>query len=673
MRIFSCHLVKLLLFAALCSRPATASETEDRLMDIKKRLPFLTLGSFLPNGQPREYERKAIIDAWQTLSGLRSPELQTADLVKLSEHADAGIRILALLALVAKETPDFVPACIRLVDDHSPTIPAEDFSGDFFDKEMQTRPQTVADVARRCLGMVECEFLYPNKALQPEAEAWWKLRQSNTDWLGWYRFLYARACHGKLPPQEEAKPAVKEFRRRVDRLPPKTRAWLLLYLSDDVFMTGRWQDWFATEQEMISAIRELGAAALIEFLQTGRRPGLQNPAIDDPKKGTRFIITYAKHFFTAASAHDLLALKQYTAAMDADPLHARQVKDEAMNYFRGPFDDGWEGGKVMAALVEHGDETDRATAVQWFYSQVNDADRGSTAQSVFLHGLEQRLPREGKDVIKRLVSEPAFDRLNPYDVLGTAYLLEKFAGDFSFDHTWRDDKADDFRNLLRAHFGLVIVTHKELKLPEKHLEKPEWSVELGGLGHSLVINPGGTLLAVGMKDRNGGARVLDATNGKEKTRITKSDGPLEVFFTHDGTHLLFDRHGDSEGVRTWNLATGEDRWHDVDRYSSFRIAADEPFGIFDHGTVRERFTWVDMSTLKTLWSRDHPSNRNYVMASRRMRNGLPWETGESKTSSCLKPPRLSLSWSFPVTPRPRASLSFHLTPPSSFRWQGMTG
>ncbi len=591
--------------------PAIGSETEARLTALKKELPFISSGEFIYNREPRDYESvKKIRAAWDTLQGLRSADLESAELVRLAEHGDAEVRCLAILALVAQEKPDFVPVCIRLANDFTPTIPAV-HGGDIGGPEMVTIPQTVADVARSCLQMVGCDFRNPNdaqEAFQPDAETWWKQRQSNMDWLGWHAFLHKRASMGYSSLLEEAKPALKKFWSKADGLPPKTRAWLLLYMADGVFMSnGQWQDWYATEEEMIRAVRGLGTAALVEFLQTGRRTGLKEPAIDDPRQGRRFIITYAKHFFSPENAKDLIALKEYTAAMDADPGRARQVKDEAMQYHARE-NRGWERADVMAALADLGDETDVASVARWFYSEPN-GNGGSTAQSVFLNRLEQRRPRAGKEIIRLLASDPALDRLRNWDVIYLASLLKKITPDFSIDRTWNDEKADEVRGLLRAYFKIGSVAIKELKLPEKYLDEPEWSVELDGLGHSMVVHPNGSLLAVGMSDEGGGVRVLDAGNGKEKHRIAQSGEYLNVFFNPDGTQLLFHAPLSFGQIRVWDVASGKESWQPVEPQSGFQLAADKPFGLFEGESNLERFVWVDQTTFKTLWTREYPSNR----------------------------------------------------------------
>ncbi|MFZ2281333.1 MAG: WD40 repeat domain-containing protein [Prosthecobacter sp.] len=602
---------RIILWAALWTTPALASETEDRLTALKKELPFISTADFLYNRQPMGYERvKKIRAAWDTLQGLCSAELESAELVRLAEQGDAAIRCLAVLALVAQEKPDFVPVCIRLANDFTPTLPFG-HSGDLIGPEMVTIPQTVADVARTCLQMVGCDFRDPNdapKAFQPNAETWWEQRQSNMDWLGWHGFLHKRASMGYSPPQEEAKPALKQFWSQAEKLPPKTRAWLMLYMADGVLMsTGQWQDWYATEEEMIRAVRGLGAAALLEFLQTGRRAGLKEPAIDDPRQGRRFIITYAKYFFSPENAKDLTALKHYTAAMDADPGRARQVKDEAMQYHASKYG-GWERAEVMAALADLGDETDLATVARWFYTESNGA-RGSTPQTVFLTRLEQRRPRAGKELIRLLASDPELDRLRPEDVTHLASLLKKITPDFSIERSWNDERADEVRGLLRAYFKIGSFAIQELKRPEKYLDKPEWSVELDGLAHSMVIHPNGSLLAVGMSDEGGGVRVLDAGSGKEKHRIAQSGEYLNVFFNPDGTQLLFHAPSSMGQIHVWDVASGKESWQSVEPQFSFQLAADKPFGLFEGESNQERFVRMDQITFKTLWTKELQSNR----------------------------------------------------------------
>ncbi len=292
---------------------ATVTEAETELAAIKARLPFFCPAEFLYRGQLPDHSANGEVSAARkVLARLYSPKLTVANLKTLSSHADADIRALAMLGLVAKETPEIVPVCIRLMNDRAETIPAyvERNTRSPGDRQIYTEPQTVGDIARKILEMVNCPLRYHDPtavSFKPKAAAWWASRRDNPDWLSWYQFLYMRASQGSIPPPPEAKTAIQRLRKRIDALPPATRSWTLLYLSDDVFLSrGRWENYFATEEEMISAVQDLGAEALIEFLRSGKRLGLREPSLDEGRRGRRFIVTYAPHFFTAGNVGALM-------------------------------------------------------------------------------------------------------------------------------------------------------------------------------------------------------------------------------------------------------------------------------------------------------------------------------------------------------------------------------
>ncbi|MCB9874865.1 MAG: hypothetical protein H6821_11875, partial [Planctomycetaceae bacterium] len=413
---------------------AFATEAEDELVAIKSSLPFISLHDFLGHRPPRAYgERAKVIAAWETLKRLDSPKLTVAELKLLANHKDADIRALAVLAMVAKETPEVVPLCLRLKNDPAATIPAHYEPGGRTtgERQLYTSPQTVGSIATSVLNMVSYRrslTLDGSTRVEPDDAEWWALRKDNQGWLAWHEFLYRRASQGTMPVPDAAKPDIQRFRTTVDALPAATRAWVLLYLADDVFMgNGFWQNDYATEKEMIQAVRGLGAAALIEFLRSGKRLGLREPFLDDARKGRRFIMTYAPQLFTAENAEALMQLKLYTAAADADPKIVRRAVVAAMKEYTGEYK-GWERAEAMAALASLGDDSDRSSAVKWFFEEPNKAG-GSTSQSIFIHELERRHPTQWSDVVRRIVAHPTFDQLQPMDVMNLAMMVGKFRGE----------------------------------------------------------------------------------------------------------------------------------------------------------------------------------------------------------------------------------------------------
>ncbi|HRX77468.1 MAG TPA: hypothetical protein P5307_00315 [Pirellulaceae bacterium] len=546
---------------------AFATEAEDELVAIKSSLPFISLHDFLGHRPPRAYgERAKVIAAWETLKRLDSPKLTVAELKLLANHKDADIRALAVLAMVAKETPEVVPLCLRLKNDPAATIPAHYEPGGRTtgERQLYTSPQTVGSIATSVLNMVSYRrslTLDGSTRVEPDDAEWWALRKDNQGWLAWHEFLYRRASQGTMPVPDAAKPDIQRFRTTVDALPAATRAWVLLYLADDVFMgNGFWQNDYATEKEMIQAVRGLGAAALIEFLRSGKRLGLREPFLDDARKGRRFIMTYAPQLFTAENAEALMQLKLYTAAADADPKIVRRAVVAAMKEYTGEYK-GWERAEAMAALASLGDDSDRSSAVKWFFEEPNKAG-GSTSQSIFIHELERRHPTQWSDVVRRIVAHPTFDQLQPMDVMNLAMMVGKFRGESLLRKYYRyEDEADITRHQLRKLFQVKSEPETVLQVPDTFLSEPVWKVELGELGSSFAISADGKLLAIGMATKGQGARILAADSGAEVHRIPSDGRQLSVVFTDKAQLLLCASDGQANSILVWSNEQGETTEH----------------------------------------------------------------------------------------------------------------
>ncbi|QIF05741.1 hypothetical protein G5S37_31010 [Roseimicrobium sp. ORNL1] len=429
----------------LCPAHMQAGETEDALKSIKSRLPFISTGEFYFRREPRDYTQgNQVTAAWKILTELQAQQLVTADLLQLTAHADPDVRALTLLALLTKETPELVPACLKLVTDQAAVLPREErpsgMSGERLDQPI-TYPQTVGDVARVIL------YRLGWLGNDPDTEAWWAPRKDNADWLAWYKLRYERAVKGYGFLQDTERPDLRRFMDSLEVLPRATRAWVLLYLVDDVMLPDYWQDWFAKEAEMIAAARELGPEALLEFMRSGKRGGLRLPELDKPENGRRFIIKYAAQLFTPAHAEELLKLKLYTAAADADPSLVRRAVDAATKDLVANYQN-FDRALVMAALATLGDVADRDRAVKWFYDEPNVGG----AQTAFIHDLEFRKPKEWRDIARRLVEHPSFERLRSLDVMYLSILVDIMEGNGPPPPA-RDDAAYN-RKRLREKFNV---------------------------------------------------------------------------------------------------------------------------------------------------------------------------------------------------------------------------
>ncbi len=567
-----------LLIGFVATRPGHAVDADSYLQSIRSRLPFVSTHDFLYRREPRDVTRDKdkVAAAFRVLMELESSELSVPDLVRLTVHAEPDIRVLALLGLVAQESREVIPACMRLVDDSALTLPLQLDRRSFPlrpdqgsvakpEYRVATEPQKVAHVARRILKMVGCPLPYDHsprtgkltRANTDEVNQWWSARKDNPDWLKWFEFLYQRASQGTWPVLAAAEGRIARFRRLADALPAETRAWLLLYLADDVLsMDGEWHSYYASMEEMIDAAKVLGPEKLIAFLKDGQRRGLSDPELDDTRKGQRFVIRNAIDLFQKEHARALLELKHFTAATDADPTSVRRLANAGMSRLKSSHQ-SWERGKLMAALAVHGKEADRQTATKWFYAEAN-RDGGSSAQSVFIGALRHRRPDNWREIIRPIVAHQDFEQLKPLDVIYLALLVQKL-GDLSFlDRPIYHDDSTRLRNELRRLVNIEVVESKTLTVPTTVLKRPVWSRDLLLRAHSLAVSEDGRWLAVGMGNSKPAVYVLDAQAGTVLNGFDEPSGQaFRVEFVSSRKLVFAPRNDNLTGnLLTWTVGEG---------------------------------------------------------------------------------------------------------------------
>jgi hypothetical protein len=589
------------IFAMMCfNMHAADSSVEIALRDIKSKLSFLSLGDFLYHREPRDYTLDGKVkSSWSQLSRLDSLAAEVQDLETLTHHADADIRALALLGLVAKETPDLVPVALRMMRDKAATLPEQYEPGGRIPGEhkVYTQALTVAGIATKILQMMDCKPALTMEVDDAEVAEWWSLRKENQDWLAWHEFLYKRASQGTTPVQPGAKAGIQRFRAKLAALPAKTRTWVLLFLADDVFMSsGNWEDYFATEEELITSIKALGTDSLLEFLRSGKRLGLSHPDLDNPQNGRRFIVTYASHFFAKDHAETLLALKQFTAAEDADPSSVRRFAEAGMSAFAGEYKE-WDRAKVMAALAALGDTTDRKAAIQWFYDEPNKAG-GSSPQSIFLHELQRRKPERWREVFEGIVAHLAFDRLQPIDVMYVALTVEKLDGSVKLiGSSYRyEDHADNTRSQLRDMFQVSQGTETMIALhpPDQFLEGPEWKLELGEEAHSLALSNDGKLLAVGFVQEGVAARVINS-DGANVAEVPMSERYVGVAFNAENSDLTI---AAGTTCKTWPPRSGSSSTLvTLSRSSTIPAPKSDRLALLNTDVIE----WLELPVGRTLW------------------------------------------------------------------------
>lgn len=532
---------------------AADSPLKVQFKDIASRLPFVSTSDFLYDREPHEFSQNVQIrDAWSQLLRVKTLAGETTEIDALTHDEDARVRTLALLSLISKETQLMIPAALRLTDDEAATFPEHKLVSNFsFESKVHTAPQTVAQIARRVLYMIDCKLAASPSFTEAEALEWWRPREGNPDWLAWHEFVYMRASQGRWPVPTERQAPVAQFMSKLNALPLKTKAWALLFLADPTFMQrGTWEDYFATEEEMITNVKSLGAEALLEFLRTGRRTGLRQPDLDDPDNGKRLILTYASHFFDEAQADTLINLKLFTAAMDANPKECRRyaelgVAAMSAGYF------SWDRAKIMAALAAYGDRQDWETATRWFYDEINHSG-GSTPQSVFISEVERRKPDHWRDIVIGIVAHPKFDLLRSADVMYVARLVDSLDGNAKLIGPGYkyEDKADQTRRQLWDMFNIAEKRESLLKLmtPGQFLQKPEWKLAFEEPAQSLAATDDGNLVAIAFEKENVPIRLVNS-DGTLLTEIENSDYAIKLAFSDATGDLLI---ASGTRLRSWN-------------------------------------------------------------------------------------------------------------------------
>jgi hypothetical protein len=155
-RLLLVTLVSIMLIGVAVTQQTRAVDADAHLQSIRSRLPFISTRDFLYRREPRDTTRdkEQVAAAFRVLMELETPKLRVADLVRLTSHSEPDIRAMALLGLVAQESREVIPACIRLVNDNALTLPLQQDLRSIRpldDFRVATEPQKVGHIARRIL------------------------------------------------------------------------------------------------------------------------------------------------------------------------------------------------------------------------------------------------------------------------------------------------------------------------------------------------------------------------------------------------------------------------------------------------------------------------------------------------------------------------------------------
>jgi hypothetical protein len=537
------------------------SKASQHLQKLEKELQFIAYESVLWNRAPYFRDEEPEIEReWKKFEELREKDWEISELSRLCLSENPRIVTLALIGLLAKETQAVIPPCIGLLENTDDAIPA-------FNHHVGMPPGTepsyavkrlsVNHLAIAILGQIDDKFLVysPLRTMEPmpktpirlrfDLNEWWKQRKENRDWLAWYDYLYMRAHQGSSYRPPEAEKDFQRLRKTVNALPPMTRAWTLLQLNSamvDIKNAPGYR--FITLAERIDAAKQIGPEALLNFIRTGQRLGINDP--DEPYDSEKqpMVVAYFRNFidhhaasiFAETHGDALFDLEIYRVAVAVKP----SLLDKYLDLVTAsPDSSGDDIGTAMAMLASLGDSDKIDTAIDCLYSQP-DEQYGGTAFLTFLHELVRLSPANWQGIVKAFVADIRFEDVQPNVVYETIVSIEKLLGEkLAIDQRVSREYGDLMRDFLRVHFELPAFDIPALRGADLKLDKPIWSLEVEGqlvsCGNNFVLSPDGKELAGVFGHFEERAHVFDTTNGKMKLVGDKLDHPCyNVCYSGDG-------------------------------------------------------------------------------------------------------------------------------------------
>lgn len=431
-------------------RGETTGEAYQRLA---QGISGLTYGDILWQRPPDFCDTNPDLKAsFEHLDQAMAVKTTLAELTELAKHPEPKVRTLAMMRLYNMEEPDAFRVIYSMASDQADTFSARSFlTQDHASNRMllDTKPVTVGKLASM---MLEQADIPPHWLGDPATG------EAIEEWTGWYQYLYYRATGRTIPIRAERAPRIVAVRRKIDALPPTTRAWMLLAIGVIDLHTNENRDpreklapLFATEEELIAAAKQLGPDALIVFLRDGTRTGQRDPN-GDLKKGRDFILDHAGDLFRKQDAEALKSMGELIAAADADPERASQLIREEID-LRDKGQSYYGRGKTIAALLDLCGDREADFVVHRFYEGLRKDDDGYEQQE-FISELERRKPKEWKKTLRGIVAHPGFEKLEKplvYFALMTAKLGET---EIPTAQDNRNLPLPQVRNRLRAYFDL---------------------------------------------------------------------------------------------------------------------------------------------------------------------------------------------------------------------------
>ncbi len=374
----------------------------------------------------REF-RKSIDKMHQT-----GESLATRDLATLTKHQDPKLRTLAIIELVRRGEPKYLPTIAALMKDEAQTFPQ--LVGMHVALAMkllrtpETKPLTVAEVATHALE----NYLRPLKLHPPKDwDAYWKARKDRQHCLSWYHAQLTRITGTSSPAWTRWEEAVwSRCRGLLSSLSQEDRDWTMLatlplvshsrpLTTSDRRLAMNLRIYH--EDELRFAALRRGRKALLGIIE-GKAP------TDDPdwpfylSPVGVYILNNAEHVLEPQDANRILALIGKTkdlhpgilsiAAARLRPDLASKILKDSIKANQMIVLAGWSNPDPVVELWRLCELDEIQFILDWFYRE-GQVQRGSAPQRCrILDFACNRFSPQDRTLLQRIVDDERFDTLD---------------------------------------------------------------------------------------------------------------------------------------------------------------------------------------------------------------------------------------------------------------------
>ena len=343
------------------------------------------------------------------LAEFRARQDSVDEIVQLLLHADAKVRLLAIMALYMKEEPHVLPRIASLMDDTAQTYPDPPY-----DKERVRmsgigpphEPKTVGEAATAVISF----YVKP-----AEFTTYWEARKDRQFCAGWFAVQVRRATRGTSPMPEGSVDRLRAIRRKIDQVPMPDRRWILLELARREY--GEYgTSHLIPEFQLARLCREVGSTTLREMIRGyDRGDGPNAPFISpDPDLDIEslrwFIYEHARDLLVAADAEDVLGAGNVIAAAELRPAMASQWLRPRLEKGRTS---AWEQAKEAAALWRIAGPAEADFVVNWYFRAPPNPGSIPSGRAAFLETAVTEPRPELRSLLARIVSDLRLGQTGP--------------------------------------------------------------------------------------------------------------------------------------------------------------------------------------------------------------------------------------------------------------------